>query len=155
MIVSGNQPYFLPYIGYWQLINSSDIFVLGDNYQYITRGWVNRNRILSGGEPHFFNVLIQHASGNKNIDDLYILDDQQLQQKRRILSACYRNAPFFAEGMDVFERIFQSRETNLACFLENSIRVVCEYLDIRTTILRSSDFPGNERLKKEQRIFDL
>ena len=42
MILAGNQPYFLPYLGYWQLIAASDLFLLADNYFYIRRGWETR-----------------------------------------------------------------------------------------------------------------
>jgi len=45
------QPYFLPYIGYFQLINLCDKFVIYDDIQFTKRGWINRNRILARGQP--------------------------------------------------------------------------------------------------------
>lgn len=51
------QPYFLPYIGYWQLMNAVDKYVVLDDVNYIERGWVNRNRILVNGKPHYFNII--------------------------------------------------------------------------------------------------
>ncbi len=45
------QPYFFPYIGYWQLIHAVDRFVIYDDVNYIKGGWINRNRILINGEP--------------------------------------------------------------------------------------------------------
>ena len=51
MILAGNQPYLLPYLGYWQLINLSDLFLLADDYDYIRHKWINRNRILLAGQP--------------------------------------------------------------------------------------------------------
>ena len=44
------QPYFFPYIGYWQLIHAVDCFVLFDDVQYVRHGWINRNRILKPGD---------------------------------------------------------------------------------------------------------
>ncbi len=155
MILSANQPYFLPYIGYWQLINQADIFVISDNIQYIQRGWINRNRLLLEGKPVYFNVEISFVSRLKNIDELFISEELHLEKKRKQLFFAYHNAPYYEAGMNLFERIFAFEDKNLARFLENSIRIVCEYLDIQTKIVRSSDLPGNELLKKEQRIFDF
>ena len=45
------QPYFLPYLGYWQLLAAADQFVLYDEVNYIKGGWINRNRILINGQP--------------------------------------------------------------------------------------------------------
>ena len=50
------QPYFLPYIGYWQLMKASDIFVIYDNIKYTKKGWVNRNRYLSNGKIKLFSI---------------------------------------------------------------------------------------------------
>ena len=45
MRIAVMQPYFLPYIGYWQLLRAVDTFVVLDDVNYINRGWINRNRI--------------------------------------------------------------------------------------------------------------
>ena len=72
VIMGGNQPYFIPYIGYWQLINAVDVFIISDDYNYINKGWISRNRILEKGNPRYFNIEISHASSNKKINELYI-----------------------------------------------------------------------------------
>ena len=53
------QPYFFPYIGYWQLINIVDKYVVFDDVNYINRGWINRNRILFNGEPKYIMFLAE------------------------------------------------------------------------------------------------
>ena len=58
------QPYFFPYLGYFQLINAVDKFVIYDNVNHIKRGWVNRNRILVNGSPFMFTLPIQKPSQN-------------------------------------------------------------------------------------------
>ena len=50
------QPYFFPYLGYWQLINAVDEFVVYDNIQYTKKGWINRNRFLQNGSACVFTV---------------------------------------------------------------------------------------------------
>ena len=70
MTIAANQPYFLPYISYWQLINAADIFFIGDNYAYIKRGWINRNRILFRGAPELFGIEVVRASSFSLISEL-------------------------------------------------------------------------------------
>lgn len=50
------QPYFMPYIGYWQLMNAVDQYVVYDDVNFIKGGWINRNRILLNGEAKYFNI---------------------------------------------------------------------------------------------------
>lgn len=56
------QPYFFPYIGYWQLMNAVDKYVIYDDVNFIKGGWINRNRILLNGKPQYFNVQMKGAS---------------------------------------------------------------------------------------------
>ena len=53
MILAIMQPYFLPYIGYWQLINAVDTFTIYDNIQFTKKGWLRRNNILIDGKKHY------------------------------------------------------------------------------------------------------
>lgn len=154
MILAGNQPYFLPYIGYWQLIHSADVFKISDDYRYIEKGWVNRNRILINGEPQYYRLEVIHPSSNKNINDLFI-NEIPIEKKRRQLDFTYHRAPCFQPTMEVMERIYSCPERNLADFLTNSIREICCYLGIETKIIRTSDFPHNSDYKREYRIYDL
>ena len=64
----------MPYIGFWQLVNAVDVFIIGDDYHYINRGWVNRNRILQEGQAKYFNIEVDHASQNKRINELMLSD---------------------------------------------------------------------------------
>ena len=64
------QPYFFPYIGYWQLMNAIDKYVVYDDVNYIKGGWINRNRILINGRASYFNLPILEASPNKLINEI-------------------------------------------------------------------------------------
>ena len=66
------QPYFLPYIGYFQLIKSVDKFVVYDNIQYIKNGWINRNRLLQNSKDQYFTLPIKNDSNFLDINDRYI-----------------------------------------------------------------------------------
>ncbi|AVC45854.1 wbqC-like family protein (plasmid) [Rhizobium leguminosarum bv. viciae] len=63
------QPYFFPYIGYFQLIHAVDKFVVYDNIKYTKKGWINRNRILRNGEDYTFSLPIKAASDSLDICD--------------------------------------------------------------------------------------
>ena len=155
MMIGGNQPYFIPYIGYWQLINAVDVFVLGDDYNYIERGWINRNRLLESGQNKFFNIEISHASSNKKINELFLSERYDRAEKLARLDRIYGKAPYFEEGYMLMDQVLSSEERNLARFLDQSIRKICDYLGIHTKIMNSSEIPHNSELKREYRIFDM
>ena len=75
MRIAVMQPYFLPYIGYWQLIRAVDTFVILDDVNYINRGWINRNRISIRGEPCWMTLPLVGASQNKLISEINLLPD--------------------------------------------------------------------------------
>ena len=62
------QPYIFPYIGYFQLINLVDKFVIYDDVSFINKGWINRNNILLDGQPHLFTIPLRSSSQNKLIN---------------------------------------------------------------------------------------
>ena len=64
------QPYFMPYLGYWQLINAVDKYVLLDDVNFIMRGYINRNNILINGASHLFSIPLVKPSQNKLINIL-------------------------------------------------------------------------------------
>lgn len=154
MTVSAHQPYFLPYLGYWQLIHVADRFLLGDDYAYMRDGWVNRNRILVGGKPNYFRVELSKGSVNRLICETTLLPPD-VPRKLKTLEMAYHKAPCFAAGYALAERILSCPERNLARFLEHGVREVCAYLGITTPIGRTSDLPGNSSLRLEERIYDF
>lgn len=154
MILACNQPYFIPYIGFWQLINCADVFVIGDDYAYINRGWVNRNRILNQAEPMYYGLPLEKASQNKFINEIN-LAEMNLDKMMKTVQYNYRKCPNFKDGYELLERIFACKEKNLAYFLGNSMEIVCDYLNIKTRLCYSSSFEGNSQLKREYRIYDF
>ena len=155
MILAANQPYLFPYLGYWQLINAADVFLIGDDYAYMRKSWINRNRILINGRPQWFRMEVEDASSFRSIIDTRI-KPIDLENKLRTLEMAYHKAPYFADAYALARRVLTFDSGGmLAPFLENSIREVCGYLGIDTRIGHTSDFPGNAALKREHRIYDL
>lgn len=76
------QPYFLPYIGYWQLMNAVDRYVIYDDVNFIKGGWIHRNRILLGGEAKYINVPMLGASSFKKINEIRVHHEIALENKK-------------------------------------------------------------------------
>lgn len=127
------QPYFLPYIGYFQLINSVDEFVVYDNIQFTKRCWIHRNRILENGKDVFISLPLKKDSDYLNVNERYLADNF-LEYKIKILNKIknnYRRAPFYSTVHSLIERIFEYENHNLFEFVFNSIIEVCNFLGIK------------------------
>ena len=154
MIIAGNQPYFLPYIGFWQLVNAADLFLIGDNYNFIKRGWIQRNRILINGKPIFLGLEVKHITSFRKINETEFIDFDVAQKLNTVYRA-YRKAPQFDAGYNLVKTILDNPERNVAEFLFQSIKDVCRFLGIDTKFIRSSEIPGNDSYKREYRIYDF
>lgn len=155
-IVGIMQPYFFPYIGYWQLLNAVDRYVIFDDVSYINRGWINRNRINVNGTPKYINVPMLKASQNKLINEIEISND--LNEYEKILTTIrynYVKAPFFNDFFPILKDIIKYQSDNLADYLINSIKGICRYLDIKTEILISSELDKNNDLRGEEKILQI
>ena len=140
--LAGMQPYFFPYLGYWQLIAAVDCFVLFDEVQYINRGWINRNRILKqDGGWQYIQVPVARHSLDTAIRDVNIAP--QPGWKTRIVNqlAHYRTkAPHFGETMELVESaLFGGQEQAISALNCRIVRTLCEALSIRCKIIVSSD----------------
>lgn len=150
------QPYFLPYIGYWQLMNAVDTYVIYDDVNYINRGWVNRNRILIGGKPFYLNVPMRKASQNKKINEIEVdHSGPNLKKNLKTVEMAYKKAPYFSEVFPLFAAMMNSEKIILSEFLEDSIRMICSYLEIETKLMVSSSLEKNNVLKGEDKVLDL
>lgn len=150
------QPYFLPYIGYWQLLNAVDKYVIYDDVNFIKGGWINRNRILQNGSAAYINIPMIGASSFKKINEIQINRHPRLIEKLlKTVAQNYSKAPEFKTVMPLFVSILEYREDNLAKFLINSIRRVCEYLQIHTEIVISSSLNKNNSLHGKDKVINI
>jgi hypothetical protein len=156
MKVAIMQPYLFPYIGYFQLIQAADKFLLLDDVAYIKKGWINRNRILVNGRDQFFVIPLEAASQNKAINSLSLVGDEKWKNNlEATISMAYRNTIGFNEFFPVIREILRFKSNDLSRFLANSIRQVCDFLDIKTPIVDSTAVFNNVQLKGADRIIDL
>lgn len=150
------QPYFMPYIGYWQRIYAVDEHVIYDDVNYIKGGWMNRNKILLGGEARYLSMNLAGASPNKLINEVEVNTNPILQTKMvRTLEQGYKKAKYFDAAMECLEPILRSQETNLAKYLAFQIKRICEYMNIRTKLIISSDIEKNNSLKGQDKVIEI
>lgn len=149
------QPYFLPYIGYFQLIAAADLFIVYDNIKYTKKGWINRNRFLLNGADSYFTLPLKSASDSLNIVERELAADYNRGKLLNQFAGAYARAPFYKETMELLELIVRYPENNLSLYLNNSIRSVCEWLKIRTPILISSQFDIDHQLKSQDKVIAL
>lgn len=150
------QPYFLPYLGYFQLLSAVDRFVVYDTIQFTKKGWINRNRILRDGAAVTISLPVRKGSDYLNVVDRLLADDFDPKSLQNQISNAYRKAPYFATIMPLMETILQFRSTNLFDFLLHSLRQCCDHLNIITPLLVSSVVEeGRSHLQGQNRVIDI
>lgn len=150
------QPYFLPYIGYFQIVAAVDIFVFYDDVNFIKGGWINRNKIIINDEPNFITVPVQNASSNKLIRDTYVKKNQrQFLLLEKKIEQRYKKAPYFASVFPLIQNILKGEFMTISELSISSIKTISNYLCIPTEFVISSekfsdtkDFRRSERLAK-------
>ncbi len=147
------QPYFLPYIGYWQLINAVDKYVIYDDVNFINKSWINRNSILLNGNKHQINLLLTEASQNKLINQVAIQDNQT--KLIRTIELNYKKAPMFQQVFPLFLHIMEHSDKNLAKFIGNSIVEISKYLSIETEFIYSSTLDKDNTLRAQDKILNI
>lgn len=152
------QPYFLPYIGYFQLLNAVDTFIVYDNIEFTKKGWINRNRFLMNGEPKIFTINLHKDSDYLHISQRKISQQFLDKERKKTLAQIqnsYKKAPYFKNSFPIIEACFNCDNDNLFAFVENSIKLLSEHLDIDTQIINSSSIDTNHNLKNKERVIDL
>jgi hypothetical protein len=146
-----NQPYFFPYLGYYQLVESSDLFVFYDDVAYINKGWINRNKILINGKDQFITLSLQGASQHRVIQCIEILDNRP--KLLRTIEMAYHRAPYYAEAIVPITKVLQMESRSIGAIAAASIQVVFEYLGMEKTFMTSSvAFPHTLGMEKMERL---
>ena len=149
------QPYFLPYLGYWQLMAAVDRFVVYDNIQYTKKGWINRNRFLRSGADAFFTVPLKKGSDFLDVADRALAGDFDPATLLNPLAAAYGKAPFFDAAFPVIEAVVAAVPRNLFEYVHHSLVVIADYLEIRTPVVVSSTVAIDHTLKAERKVMAL
>ena len=147
------QPYLFPYIGYFQLINLVDTFVIYDDVQFIKGGWINRNYIQSKAGKTLITLNLSGASVNKNINQISVGSNQAKLLKT--IEQTYSSAKEFKQAFPLVKGILEYPEQNLAQFVGNSIIKICDFLKISTSIVFSSSLKKPIESNAEDKVINI
>lgn len=134
------QPYFFPYLGYFDLINYTDRWIVFDDVQYIRHGWINRNRILHPSEGWSYVVVPVRHTREMPIKEVTIVEDGKW--RRRILGQLQtykKKAPQYLQVMGLIEECLACDEPRISQFNVFVLERVCAYLGIHFEYARFSE----------------
>lgn len=147
----------MPYLGYWQLLNVVDNFVVYDKIQFTKKGWIHRNKFLQNGKSALFSLSLKKGSDFLNIDERCLSESNtnNIEKIIRQLENSYKKAPYFDEVMPLLIDCFRYQEKNLFFYIFHSITLVSKYLKIDTPIIISSSLEYNNNLKSQEKVLDI
>jgi hypothetical protein len=150
------QPYLFPYIGYFQLMNAVDKFVIYDDVTYIKSGWINRNKILANNMEYMFTAPLRNASSNILIKDIQLSLNKKWKIKLlQTLSQNYKKAPYFEVTFSVVSQVVNISTEFIRDMHLKSFELINTYLGLEASIIETSIDYNNQALKGQQRILDI
>lgn len=156
MTIAIMQPYIFPYIGYFQLINAVDKFIIYDDVNFINKGWINRNNILVSGKPHLFTIPLQDASQNKLICEVALSKNDPWQKKLlKTIQQSYQKAPYYQKVFVLIEEIVNLEVQTIGELTCYALAKTSAEMGINTEITPSSTIYNNKNLKGPERILDI
>ncbi len=150
------QPYFFPYLGYYQLVNCVDKFIFCDDVNYIKNGWINRNRILKNNQsfdnkPFYITVRLSGASQNKLINEIPIIDNRD--KLKKTIQVVYKKAPMYESVWPVIEDCLDYNTCRISELAMFSVKRVCQYLGIDKQFeVCSTKYADTKGMEKSERI---
>jgi hypothetical protein len=155
------QPYLFPYLGYFQLINAVDNFVIYDDVKFIKNGWINRNYILANGNKNLFKFSLKKDSSSLNIDKRFfsIKISDEIENFIKTLQFAYHKAPYFNESYRFICNLLSTLDPskNVGSNIGNTIIKISEYLGIKTKFIFSSNLNYSQLqiLKGQTRVLEI
>lgn len=139
------QPYFFPYIGYFQLIDCVDTYVNLDHVSFMKRSYMTRNKIKN---DITINVSVWNGSQNKKCNEVYVnFENNYVSKFLKTLENLYSKEPNYETILDkIILPEFIDRDITISKFNIDLIKRICEYLEIKTKIIDTSE--GLTQLKK-------
>jgi len=145
--VAIHQPNFFPWLGYFDKIVRSDVFVFFDNVQFPKKGgsWSNRVKLIIGGEAKWVTASIErNYSGFRNINEMNFQEDNWRIKMLKSLNANYNKCPFYSESMDVVEALILNPEKNISEYNIRAVTEILNRLNLRSyEMRRASEFSLN------------
>lgn len=149
------QPTYLPWLGYFELIEKSDVFVLFDDVQFVQKSWHHRNRIKGPQGPMWLSLPIQTKGRRFQMIHEAETDNTQDWASKHLKSIqlSYAKAPFLGDYLPALEEIYSKPWTKLVDLNEEIMRLLCGAMGISTPLVRSSSL--DTRDGRDEHIIDI
>ncbi|MBB3168362.1 WbqC family protein [Simiduia aestuariiviva] len=147
------QPYLFPYLGYYQLANSCDLFVFYDDVNYIKGGFINRNYLLTNNGVTRFTLPITKQSSFKKINELEFSGDTKKILK--MIAQSYSKHPYFDDVYPIVVNIIEQKERLVSKVCASSIIAVFQYLEMDLNWVYSSECDYERCLDPQDRIVKI
>lgn len=159
MTIAVMQPYFFPYLGYYQLVNAVDKFVFFDDVNFINKGWINRNQVLQQNAAMRFTLPLVNASQNRKINEIEIADFNRWRKDfLKTIGYNYKKASFFTFTFDwLNEFLFAKEYTHVGELAADSIQKLATLLELKTTFAYSSqlEYKRGDTIDGQEKILDI
>jgi len=157
MTIGIMQPYLFPYLGYFQLMQAVDEFVLYDNIEFTKKGWINRNRILVNGTDDFISFPLKKDSDYLHVRERRLADTWPQDSRKMLnrLTGSYKKAPYFNDVYPLLEAALGYDDLNLFQFIFNSLHLLKDYLQIDTRLNTSSTITIDHTLRAENKVIAI
>ena len=154
--VAISQSNYIPWKGYFDLINGADEFVLLDDVQYTRRDWRNRNKIKSPAGLKWLTIPVQvKGRYDQRIDETVVADHDWPRSHWDSICQTYRDAPHFGDYADCLEQLYSraAGADRLSDVNRHFIEAVCELLGIDTRLSWSSEYETRD--DPTERLLDI
>lgn len=151
------QPYLFPYIGYFQLMNAVDEFIVYDNIQFTKKGWINRNRILVNGKDQYITFPLKKDSDYLDVRERELAEAWPVERKKMLnrITESYRKAPYFDSTYQLVEQAILFEAPDLFQYIFNSLLLIKEFLAIKTPLIIASTVSIDHGLKSKEKVIEL
>ncbi len=136
------QPYFFPYLGYFQLIDAADRFVVYGNFNFRKSSWITRNQVIgkTSKKPIWIRADVSGQSSFTRIRDIRVLRDGTWRRRTlETIDLNYRHAPHFNEIYPALENMIHRQEQRIGAYNLENIREMCSLIGIDTPVVRGDD----------------
>ncbi len=148
------QSNYIPWKGYFDIINQVDEFIFYDDVQYTKNDWRNRNKIKSASGPIWLTIPVRQETLSQKISETKISQDNWAEKHWKSISLNYSKAPFYSIYKDTLEKFFSEIKTPFLSEINRSaIELINSYLGINTILTSSVDYKLIEG--KNERLIDL
>ena len=150
------QPTYLPWIGYFEMIAKSEVFVIFDHVQFVKKSWQQRNRIKTPNGMIWLTIPVKKESIGTPINQIKIYKNDVLLKHWKTIENNYKKTLFFNKYSDVFEKLFTKEYRFLKDLNLEIIKSICDILKIETNIILSSELELNdEKLERTDKVINL